>query len=281
MSDGTKVRQNIGETKENLENLSKSYTGVKKSRGFIKDLNVALGNGESGAQSHYFDVTFPDGHIIVLRTSNHNAHAETFKPGDDAISVVIKSARRKNTFQESEGVSLVGYVYFKEDIKYSDGNTLSQIAESIKDLLDTGVFVDKSGLAKVNPKEEFKFSLREKPVPKNTGIGYKVFYLKNGKLYPPMVANPDGAETPVGVWLDADAAPVVEVSKTGRPKVKQGGKGTQGGSGTLAYRPGWLLGEIPYALQFNRKNPETGERELFPNNFVWAEVDYATHLKNT
>lgn len=122
------------------------------------------------------------------------------------------------------------------------------------------------------------FRLREEPAPKKTGIGYKVFVLKNGKLYPPMVANQNGADTPVGVWLDADAAPVSGISKTGRPQVKAGGKGTQGGSGQLAYRPGWHLGTIPYALQFNRKNPETGERELFPNNFVWAEVEYANDV---
>ena len=91
-----------------------------------------------------------------------------------------------------------------------------------------------------------------------------------GKLYPPMVANPGGEATPVGVWLDADAAPVAGVTKTGRQQVKAGGKGTQGGSGKLAYRPGWHLGEIPYALQFNRVNPETGRRELFPANFVWT-----------
>lgn len=119
------------------------------------------------------------------------------------------------------------------------------------------------------------YRIRESAAPKKTGIGYKVFVLKNGKLYPPMVANPNGAATPIGVWLDADAAPIAGQSKTGRNQVKAGGKGTQGGSGKLAYRPGWHLGEIPYALQFNRINPETGEKELFPANFVWAEVEYA------
>jgi len=119
------------------------------------------------------------------------------------------------------------------------------------------------------------YRIRESAAPKKTGIGYKVFVLKNGELYPPMVANPNGAATPVGVWLDADAAPIAGQSKTGRNQVKAGGKGTQGGSGKLAYRPGWHLGEIPYALQFNRVNPETGEKELFPANFVWAEVEYA------
>lgn len=118
------------------------------------------------------------------------------------------------------------------------------------------------------------YRIREENPPVKTGIGYKVFVLKDGKLYPPMVANPRGEETPVGVWLDADAAPIAGQSKTGRNQVKAGGKGTQGGSGRLAYRPGWHLGEIPYAIQFNRMD-ENGNKELFPANFVWAEVEYA------
>ena len=133
-----------------------------------------------------------------------------------------------------------------------------------------------------------RYSLRTKEPPKKTGIGYKVFYLHNGQLYPPMVANPGGAGTPVGVWLDADDAPVVAVTKSGRKKVKAGGKGTQGGSGQLAHRPGWHLGTIPFALQFNRgekvDNPlgitnNDGDiikvGKYFPNDFVWAEVEYA------
>lgn len=125
--------------------------------------------------------------------------------------------------------------------------------------------------------EDVYFSLRQKPEPKKKGVGYKVFVLKDGKLYPPMVANPDGAATPVGVWLDADAAPIAGESKTGRPQVKQGGKGTQGGSGKLAYRPGWHLGVVPYAIQFNRKDAD-GNKTLFPKNFVFAEVEYAADV---
>lgn len=125
--------------------------------------------------------------------------------------------------------------------------------------------------------EDVSFSLRQKPEPKKKGVGYKVFVLKDGKLYPPMVANPDGAATPVGVWLDADAAPIAGESKTGRPQVKQGGKGTQGGSGKLAYRPGWHLGVVPYAIQFNRKDAK-GNKTLFPKNFVFAEVEYAADV---
>ncbi len=140
-------------------------------------------------------------------------------------------------------------------------------------------YVDTANGEVTNPEtgEDVSFSLRQKPEPKKKGIGYKVFVLKDGKLYPPMVANPNGAATPVGVWLDADAAPIAGESKTGRPQVKQGGKGTQGGSGKLAYRPGWHLGVVPYAIQFNRKDAE-GNKTLFPKNFVFAEVEYAADV---
>ena len=120
-----------------------------------------------------------------------------------------------------------------------------------------------------------RYSLRKEDPPKKTLTGYKVFVVKNGKLYPPMVANPDAADTPVGVWLNADIGAQAPDSKTGRKLVKAGGKGTQGGSGSLAFRPGWHLGETPLATQFDRTNPETGKRELFPENFVWAECEIA------
>ena len=41
-----------------------------------------------------------------------------------------------------------------------------------------------------------KMSLRTEAPPKNTKTGYKVFVVKDGKLYPPMVANPNAEDTP-------------------------------------------------------------------------------------
>lgn len=120
-----------------------------------------------------------------------------------------------------------------------------------------------------------RYSLREKDPPKKTGVAYKVFYAKNGQLYPPMVANPGGAGTPVGVWLDADIGLAAPPSKTGRAQVQAGGKGTNAAKGSLAFRPGWHLGDIPQAKQSARKNPETGVKDLFPADFVWAECEYA------
>lgn len=133
---------------------------------------------------------------------------------------------------------------------------------------ESGTFIDSS------TGENVQFSLRTEAPPKKTRKGYKVFVVKNGELYPPMVANPNGEPTPVGVWLNADEGVRAGTSKTGRPQVKAGGKGTQGGSGTLAYRPGWHLGEMPLAQQFARKDSQ-GNKTLFPSNFVWAECDIA------
>lgn len=79
-----------------------------------------------------------------------------------------------------------------------------------------------------------------------TGKAYKVFRVKNGKLYPPMVANAGGEDTPVGVWLDAEEGEFAGLSKTGRPQVKSIG------STQLSYRPGFHLGDEPRAPQFDR-----------------------------
>lgn len=154
-------------------------------------------------------------------------------------------------------------------------NRLSEAQRALIDGMEDGArntFVDPT------IGEDVKYSIREEAPPEKTILGYKVFVVKDGKLYPPMVANPNAADTPVGVWLNADIGERAPDSKTGRMQVKAGGKGTQGGSGSLAFRPGWHLGEVPVASQFDRLNPETGKKELFPSNFVWAECLVAADI---
>ena len=167
-----------------------------------------------------------------------------------------------------------GYGDFLKDLdilRDAEKMWLEALNESVgkhKGSTESGAFVDNS------TGENVQFSLRTEAPPKKTKKGYKVFVVKNGELYPPMVANPNGDPTPVGVWLNADEGVRAGTSKTGRPQVQAGGKGTQGGSGTLAYRPGWHLGEIPLAKQFMRQDAN-GNKTLFPKNFVWAECDIA------
>lgn len=153
-------------------------------------------------------------------------------------------------------------------------------AITFDEILKGNPYHDEKGRFTTGPKAKNPM-IRTDPPPQKTKIAYKVFVARDGKLYPPMVANPDGMDTPVGVWLDAaegtkatdkDGNPITNT--LGRNKVKAGGKGTQGGSGTLAYRPGWHLGELPEAKQFYTKDKETGEKKQ-KKNFVWAECEIA------
>lgn len=198
----------------------------------------------------------PDGWVGASEVGDQHDLVERARElGNDGV--IMKDMHDQAMYAQTriKGTQTNYVVFAPSQIKSATGNT--------------GEFSEGEG--------DIRFSIRTKPAPKKTGKGYKVFYLKDGKLYPPMVANLGGVDTPVGVWLDAEEGTRAGESKTGRPQVKQGGKGTQGGSGKLAYRPGWHLGEIPYALQFNRKD-ESGEKTLFPADFVWAEVEYANDV---
>lgn len=198
----------------------------------------------------------------------------------DAVGEMIRDLNLAHTFAMKMSHPLLAAIHeILQKIKLAFfGTEYSDVTKNIIRSIEQAYVKTANGeVTNSETGEDVSYSLRQKPEPKKKGIGYKVFVLKDGKLYPPMVANPNGAATPVGVWLDADAAPIAGESKTGRPQVKQGGKGTQGGSGKLAYRPGWHLGVVPYAIQFNRKDAE-GNKTLFPKNFVFAEVEYAADV---
>lgn len=93
----------------------------------------------------------------------------------------------------------------------------------------------------------------------NTQKGYKMFRIKDGKLFPLYVlAN---KETPIGEWLDAEIGPMVN----GKVKSKLG---------KLAFRPGWHIAEIPNSPWIGKKT-KNGELVRRSDN-VWCEVEYHT-----
>lgn len=89
---------------------------------------------------------------------------------------------------------------------------------------------------------------------------YKLFVLKNNKLYPLYVnAN---KETPMNQWLSAEKGPI---TKNGKVKSKLG---------ELAFRPGWHSGEYPVALHIGEKKNKTDSKPSYRSkNQVWAEVE--------
>ena len=275
-ADGAKILQNI----DNL--ILKYKNSSTQPKTFVGEMADALDVDMKDKSSKYANFECKNGNVVTIRISDHNATSSNLDINgqDNAISIVVTNKNNIGIINDGNA-HIVEYYYNAIKLRKAEGKPLADIVGAIKQALYSGEFKDPTGLAErqevnmPNSDENVLYSLRQKPEPEKKGTGYKVFVLgKDGKLYPPMVANPNGAATPVGVWLDADAAPVAGESKTGRPQVKQGGKGTQGGSGKLAYRPGWHLGVIPYAIQFNRKDAEDN-KTLFPKNFVFAEVEYA------
>lgn len=162
--------------------------------------------------------------------------------------------------------------------QYSDHNPSKNDLEDVKKYytnLTEKKKLEQSEILQDYKKKGIKVS---SSAPSKTAIGYKVFYVKDGKLYPPMVKNPGGSDTPMNVWLDASAGEISSYTKTGRPQIEKGGEGTHCSKGELAYRPGWHLGDVPIAKQFEKVNPLNGKKELFPREFVWAECEYSCDI---
>jgi N12 class adenine-specific DNA methylase len=148
-----KVQQKREKAKETLANVAKTYKNTTDSKGFISDLSNSLGLTRGSTGSGYGSFETPNGKVFTIRVSNHNINAANV--GDEPVeSIVIKTKRSPNRFHAEDGKFANEYVYFKEDIRKAPAGTLSAIAESISDLLDTGEYHDKTGLAKDNHSPE-------------------------------------------------------------------------------------------------------------------------------
>ena len=148
-----KVAQKRENAKEALGKVAKTYENVSDSKGFISDLSASLCLTRGKTGSGYGSFTSANGRTFTIRVSNHNINTSNID-GEPVESIVIKTKRSANRFQPTDGKFANEYVYFKEDIKKAPAGTLSSIAESISELLDTGEFIDKTGLAKENHSPE-------------------------------------------------------------------------------------------------------------------------------
>ena len=110
----------------------------------------------------------------------------------------------------------------------------------------------------------------DKVTPKNSVKAYKLFKVKNKKLFPLFVKMKGNKDLPVGKWIKSEAG---ALAKSGKVKSS---------AGELAYRPGFHAGEFPVATHIGGKvDPATGnritDRKFKPNmredNQVWAEVE--------
>lgn len=92
-------------------------------------------------------------------------------------------------------------------------------------------------------------------------IGYKLFKIKNDRLYPLYVLA--DKETPMNKWLVAENGPMED----GKVKSKLG---------SLAYRPGWHLSDIPLATHIGVKQSDGTLAQA--KDTVWCECEYTTDI---
>lgn len=146
---------------EKLAVLKKKIDGKTSHRGVISELASAVMADSQG----YSTIVTANGNEVHIRISNHNANAEHFEKrghNDDNVSIVIKSRRTANTFRPHPEVELTEYVYTMEAIK-ADSNILSQVAESLRQMIETGEYVDLSGKALVNRSPETDIVMENTP----------------------------------------------------------------------------------------------------------------------
>lgn len=215
------------------------------------------------------------------------------------LQEVFKNTRRGQNLLSDIGKNIL-YVKEKEDfdsymngkrndVEINDADEFYDADELITDSLSINEAGGKQPLISPEdaekqgfaiPKEHLSWKPNEFKVPNKRAVGYKVFALINGELYPPVVANDGGLPTPMKKWLPCSCPPIVGYTASEhRPQVKTGGKGTARNLGNLSFRPGWHLGMIPFAKQFCKKlnNKESlmiDGRYVFPDDLVFARCYY-------
>jgi hypothetical protein len=151
-----------------IDSLRDYYVKNNKSKatyGLLTNLTNAFGLQSKGS-SRYRTFRTADGDVFTLRVSNHRGRVSNFdKRGEtEGISIVIESRPKGALINDGEA-HVVEYKYKKKDLDNSKGNPIAQIIESLSNALKTGIYEDKTGLAKIDEANSNDFfSNREEKV---------------------------------------------------------------------------------------------------------------------
>lgn len=155
-----KVMEKLEIAKAGLYQVAEAYRDTNNPKRFLTDLSrsmdLIVGQGGSG----YRSFELKDGRVMTIRVSNHNANSEYAK--EPTVSIVVKRRQTPNTFRTSEKSEVHEYVYFRDELQKAPAGTLSSIAESISELLDTGEYIDRTGLARENHSPETKKAVSQR-----------------------------------------------------------------------------------------------------------------------
>lgn len=152
-----KIQINVETAIQNLREIAQKYIGVSNPYGFLTDLRTALGIPNKQGASKYGEVTIPqnDGSVLQasLRITNHQTNAGTYITHnvncEYNLSIVVRKTRRRNTFKPHDDVRLDEFVYYGKNIAQVE-NPLTQIVNSIIGFLQSGDYIDTTGVALMN-----------------------------------------------------------------------------------------------------------------------------------
>ena len=108
-------------------------------------------NADKASNYNYFVIS-KNQMRVSIRVSNHHANAGKYlehDANDFNLSIMVSKRYRKNTFQADPDVILEEYVYMGRQLETVE-SPFSQIALSLARFLDSGEYVDTTGVAKVN-----------------------------------------------------------------------------------------------------------------------------------
>ena len=151
-NDAAKIQNKNETAKQYLLVVAKKYKDINDVEGFITNLKWALGMSANKASNYSTFIVGENQMRVSIRVSNHHANALKYldhEPNDFNLSVMVSKRYRKNTFQADPKVMLKEFVYMGRQLEAVE-SPFSQIALSLANFLDTGEYVDTTGIAKVN-----------------------------------------------------------------------------------------------------------------------------------
>ena len=200
-ANGTVKSKDSAKIQNILDNLVSYYEKRSNyAKGFITDIAKSLSMKRRGS-SNYRTFELPNGNLLTVRLSKHNANVSNFYSQNEleGISIVVSPHINKKMKNKSgDKAHVVEFYYSKKEIEnVKNGKPLAEILKSIKGALITGIFKDTTGLAErqeVNADE-----VRQQKVSGvrffRTADGHAYGFTKDGKIYiDPRIAT---AETPV------------------------------------------------------------------------------------
>lgn len=147
-SNGTVVSESDAKIDKILRNLESHYQkSPNYAKGFITDVARKLAFVKHG-QSQYRNFKLPDGQILSVRLSKHNAKVSNFDKRNERLGLSIIISPNWNKHLNNDGIAHVTeWYYSKQQLEsVTSYKPLAEIIKSLRNALLTGEYIDTTGL---------------------------------------------------------------------------------------------------------------------------------------